>query len=162
LQVTNAADLLGPLPPPQHFVEALLGGQTAYTTVAKPDKVEAWLLSTNAAPESKTNRTAAVELTGKAAKRFSKALTDFDTYNWLLVKDCAPDYGVRLRFTRRDDTVEFLLCCECDTLQITRHGTSVQRDFDAAHDALVQAVQAVFPQDATIKNLKLHADQPAR
>jgi hypothetical protein len=156
LQVTNAAALLGTPPPPQHFVEEFLGGKAAYAAVAQPDAVTAWLLtSTPDDPDNKTNRTAAVAVNAQAASLFSKTLTDFNSYSWLEEKSCTPDYGVRLRFSKGAETVEFLLCFECDSLQVMRNGEPVQKDFDPAHAALVRAIQAVFPTDNTMRNLKL-------
>ena len=156
LKVTNAAALLGPPPPPQHFVEEFLGGRAAYDCVAKPDKVTAWLLSSQTDdPDSKTNRTHAVAVNAMTASLFSKTLTDFNSYSWLEEKNCTPDYGVRLRFTKGAETVEFLLCFECDSLQVTHNGEPVEKDCDAAHAALVQAIRAIFPTDNVIKNLPL-------
>ena len=156
LQVTNAAALLGPPPPPQHFVEAFLGGKAAYDTVASPDRVAAWLLSTQTdEPESKTNRTPAVSVDVNTAALFSRTLTDFNSYSWLEEKGCTPDYGVRLRFTKGGENVEFLLAYGCDHLQVTHNGQSAEKDCDAAHAALVRAIQSVFPRDEVIKNLSL-------
>jgi hypothetical protein len=156
LQVTNAAALLGPPPPPQHFVEAFLGGRAAYDAVAKPERVTAWLLSRQTdEADSKTNRTPAVPVEANTAALFSKALTDFNSYSWLEEKTCNPDYGVRLRFTKGADNVDFLLCFDCDHLQVTHNGETAEKDFDAARPALVQAMQTVFPRDEVIKNLAL-------
>jgi hypothetical protein len=155
LQLTNAAALLGPPPPPQHFVEELLGGKSAYDTVAKPDRVVAWLLSSQADGNAKNNRTPAVAVDVNTAGLFSRTLADFNSYSWIEEKNCAPDYGVGLRFTKGADTVDFLLCYECDHLQVTHNGQSAEKDFDAAHIALVQAIKAVFPRDEVINNLSL-------
>jgi hypothetical protein len=85
LILTNAAELLGSLPPPRHFIEQMLGGKDAYVTVANPDKVEVWLLNSSYGGEdivAKTNRTSAVKLKSGAAKRFSDILLNFDSYSW--------------------------------------------------------------------------------
>ena len=55
------------------------------------------------------------------------------------------------------ETVEFLLCFECDSLQVMRNGEPVQKDFAPAHAALVRAIQAVFPSDNAIKKLTLYS-----
>ena len=158
LQVTNVAALLGTPPPPRHFVEEFLGGPAAYAAVAQPDTVTAWLLtSAPDDPDSKTNRTPPVAVNAATASLFSKTLTDFNSYSWLDEKSCAPDYDVRLRFSKGAETVEFLLCFECDSLQVTHNGEPVQKDFDPAHAALVRAIQAVFPADNAIKNLSLYS-----
>jgi hypothetical protein len=158
LQVTNAAALLGTPPPPQHYVEEFLGGQAAYAAVAQPDRVTAWLISRQTdEPGGNTNRTPAVAVNALTAGLFSKALTDFNSYSWLGDKNCTPDYGVGLRFTKGGDTVEFLLCFECDSLQVTHNGQTAQKDCDAAHAALIKAIQSVFPMDDTIRNLPLYS-----
>src|ERR1035441_10233986 len=147
LKVTNAAALLGPPPPPQHFVEEFLGGRAAYDCVAKPDKVTAWLLSSQTDdPDSKTNRTPAVAVNAMTASLFSKTLTDFNSYSWLEEKNCTPDYGVRLRFTKGAETVEFLLCFECDSLQVQYHpkaGECQPETKDLDHNATMQIFKAL-------------------
>ena len=158
LQLANAAELLGPLPSKQHFVEEMLGGKEAYKTVALPDKVEAWLLNGRDAGEGVdplANRTGAVKLKTLDAKQFSDALLDFDSYAWGVAKNCLPDFGVRLRFTRDDDTVEFLLCYECKILEVAHNGKiqTQEMNFDYAQVALVKAIQSVFPNDNAIKKL---------
>jgi hypothetical protein len=156
LQVTNAAALLGTPPPPQHFVEEFLGGRTAYDTVAKPDRVMAWLLSSQTdEPEGKTNRTAAVSVDANTSAQFSRTLTDFNSYSWIDEKSCAPDYGVRLQFIKGGDNLEIRWCYQCDHLQVTHNGQSAEKDCDAARVALVQAVKSIFPKDEAIKNLSL-------
>ena len=69
---------------------------------------------------------------------------------------CIPDYGVRLRFTRNNDIVEFLLCYECNILEVSHDGQlqTQEMSFDSVHGALVKAIQSVFPNDEAIKNLK--------
>jgi hypothetical protein len=156
LRVTNAAALLGPAPPPQHFVEEFLGGKAAYETVAKPERVFAWLLtSATDGSESKTDRTTAIAVDATTAATFARTLTDFNSYSWLDEKACAPDYEVRLRFVKGAENVDFLLCYDCDHLQVTHNSQMVEKDCDAARIALVQAIKAVFPVDEVIKNLKL-------
>jgi hypothetical protein len=160
LQVTNAATLLGAPPSPQHFVAEFLGGNAAYNCIAQPDKVTAWLISPQTdEPDSKTNRTPAMSVNALAANQLSKTLTDFNSFSWLEENNCTPDYGVGLRFTKGAETVEFHLCFECDALQVTHNGQSAEKDCPAARAALVQAIQAVFPTDAVIKNLRL-SNQP--
>ena len=157
LQLTNAAELLGPLPPPRHFVEELVGGKEAYETIARPDKVEAWLLTSSYASgtfQEKKDRVGPVKLKQEVARKFSDELLSFDSYFWRVGKGCMPDYGVRLRFTRSSDTVEFILCYECDILQVTHNSKTQEGNFDPAHAKLVNAIKSVFPNDEAIRNLK--------
>jgi len=163
LRVTNAAALLGPLPPPQHFVEGFLGGKAAYDTVARPEHVFAWLLSTQTddGSQAKTNRTPLMTVDGLAGQAVSRALTNFDSYAWLTEKACTPDYGVGLRFTKGTQTVDVLWCAECDHLQVTYNGQSAEKDCETARPALVRALQTIFPQDGIIRNLSpFTANQP--
>ena len=164
LRVTNVAELLGPLPPPRHFVEELVGGKDAYETVASPDRVEAWLLNGEGRGErpQKKIRTGLLELKPKIAKAFSAALLDFDSYQWTAMKLCSPDYGLRLRFIRGNARVEFILCYDCDILQVTHNGKTKEENFDFAHNKLVKALQGAFPQDEIVKQLKLNNEAETR
>ena len=154
LQVTNTAALLGPLPPPEHFVEEFLGGKTAYDTVARPDHVLVWLLGGPPGDlESKTNRTSAIAVDATTAAAFSRAFTDFNSYSWLEEKGCQPNYGVTVRFTKGTEIVNVAWCYECDHMQVTHNGQSADKDCAAARFTLVRAVQSVFPKDEHIKDL---------
>ena len=160
LRVTNAADLLGPLPFPRHFVEQLVDGRVAYETVAAPDQAEAWLL------EGDTERVGPKKLNTVTSKAFSDILLDFDSYAWTEMKLCDPNYGLRLRFFRGNDTmhdvVEFRLCYECDILEVTHNGQTRQENFDFAHNKLVKAIQQVFPRDKVVKNLELDQNEASK
>lgn len=158
LQLANVAELLGPLPPPRHFVEALVGGKDAYETISKPDKAEAWLL-TSGSDRPKVDRAGPIKLTTGTAKAFSDALLNFDSYLWRDGKACVMDEGARLRFTRGTDTVDIRLCYECDMLSIRHSGSTHIPDFDPAHNALVRALQAAFPNDKIVKGLQLHGSK---
>ena len=170
LILTNAAELLGPLPPPQHFVEELLGGKEAYETVANPDKVEAWLLNTyedqhdNGLPAERAGpKKLATGIFGtKVDKTFSSILLNFDSYAWGAMKLCSPDFGLHLRYTRGKDIVEFQLCYDCDILEVSHNGHIQQENFDFAHNTLVNAVQAAFPWDEKIRKLELNAPADGR
>jgi hypothetical protein len=156
LQVTNAAALLGPPPPPQYFVGEFLGGNAAYNTVAAPERVVAWLLSSPTdGTDNPTARTAAVAMDAATAAQISQALTDFNSYSWLEENACLPEYGVHLRFTKGADTVDILWCCECNHLQVTHNGRSAEKDCAAARFTLIRAIRSVFPNDASISNLSL-------
>jgi len=164
LQLTDAEELLGPEPEPRHFVEALFGGREAYGTIANPDRVEAWLLTSSYAEPShreKEDRAGPINLTRTAAKAFSGTLLNFDSYCWARArgqqKGCIIDYGARLRFTRDQDSVDIHLCYECGVIGITHQGHSRQEDFDPSYDAFVRALQAVFPSDNVVRKLQLRS-----
>src|SRR5262249_42603224 len=163
LEVSNARDLLGPTPPPRHFVEELLGGKSAYETISAPDKVQAWLLTSLSYardPREKKDRTGPVELSPALAIVFADVFLNFDSYRWSrargVAKACVVDYGARLRFTRGSDVVDICLCYECDILEVRYKGQSQSEDFDDAHNRLVKSLQAVFPNDRIVQGLPLH------
>ena len=161
LQVTNAAKLLGTPPPPQHFVEEFLGGPEACATVARPDRVAAWLLGSQPdEPDKKIARTPAVAADANTAALLARTLTDFNAYSWLEEKGGLPEYQAAVRFTKGNDTVEFLISFESDQLQVTHDGRVAEKDCDGAHIALVQAIKAVFPRDEVVKNLSPLPNQP--
>lgn len=162
--LTNTSDLLGKIPPPQHFVEELFGGVTAYAAVAFPEKVEAWLLTSFADENSRGNapRTKAIQLSSARAKSFSEPLLAFDSYQWTAVKMCAPDFGLKLRFTRGKEIVEFRLCYECDILEVTYQGKTKTENFDFAHNQLRKAIQDIFPKDKKIQAIEKNDDDQAR
>lgn len=157
LQVTNASELLGPLPPPRHFVEQLVGGKDAYETIAKPDRVEAWLLDAR-----ETDRIGPVTLKPTTTEQFSNSLLDFNSYAWTAENLCSREHSVRLKFTRGNDTVEFRLGFECDYLQVTHHGQTKEENFAFAHNKLVKAIQSVFPRDEAVKKLELENEKENR
>jgi hypothetical protein len=169
LQVTNAAELLGPLPPPRHFIEELVGDKVAYETVAAPDKVEAWLLNTYEDQQDggmPLERAGPKRLVGgffgaEPDRTFSSILLDFNSYAWEEVKLCSPDYGLRLRYTRGKDVVEFKLCYECDIVEVSHNDLVQQENFDFAHNKLVKAVQNAFPWDSVMRKLELNDEEDA-
>jgi hypothetical protein len=160
LLLTNAEELLGPLPPPRHFVEKLIGGPEAYRTVESPDKVEAWLLTRVFIDEMSLeyrNRSGPLQLNASETKMFSDTLLDFDRYSWRPdPKKCFIDYGARLRFTRGNDIVGVRLCYACDVVEFSHKGKAQTGDFDPGHNPLVKALQSVFPEDGIARSLKLY------
>src|SRR5262249_17815317 len=162
LQVTNADELLGPIPAPKDFVEKLVGGKEAYQTIALPEKAEAWLLAPNDDSSGgdrlvKRDRAGPLPLKPEAAKAFSDALLDFKSYVWNGGnKHCIVNYGARLRFTRGKNVVDVWLCFECDMLSFRHDGDEPITDFDPAHNALVKALQIVFPKDKVVQGLTLN------
>ena len=75
LQLPNAAELLGQTPPPRHFVEQVLGGVDAYETVAAPERLEAWLLTSADDNPRRENvdRAGPVRVAPETAAVFSKS-----------------------------------------------------------------------------------------
>lgn len=81
-------------------------------------------------------------------------LADSDTYFWIGGKKCKPQPGVALRFTKGQETLDILLCFECDILEINDGDGPVFEDFDYGRARLVAVVKQLFPNDADIQNLK--------
>jgi hypothetical protein len=157
LQLTNTAELLGPLPPSRHFVEEMVDGPEAYKTIESPEKIQAWLLTSTADDEKareNRDRTGPVQLNAVETKTCSNTLLNFDSYFWRISKKCIVDYGARLRFTRGNDTVDVRLCFQCNILTFSHNGRENSGDFDPGRSPLVKALQSAFPNDAIIKNLK--------
>ncbi|MGA2867535.1 MAG: hypothetical protein ABSF34_00040 [Verrucomicrobiota bacterium] len=165
LQVTNAAELIGPLPSPDHYVKQLFGGGAAYETVKSPDHVEAWLLNTD--PDTYEDGKPTIRVRPKIlgverAEAFSNILLNFDSYAWTEMKMCSPEFGLGLRFVRGNDQVEFLFCFDCDILEVTHNGQKRQENFDFAHNELVWAAQDAFPWDNALGKLETSNEESAR
>jgi len=162
LRITNAEALLGTPPSPQQFVEGLLGGRTAYNTIAQPDRITAWLLSVEPDENgNKANRTAVVAVEANTALLISRALTDFNSYAWLEEQGGLPDYGVHLKFTKGADNVDVLWCGDCDHIQFIHNGAATEKDCPGARAALVRAMQTIFPSDEIVKKLRpFNSSQP--
>ncbi|MDB6026979.1 MAG: hypothetical protein JWM68_3202 [Verrucomicrobiales bacterium] len=174
LVLTNVEELLGPMPPPQFFVEELVGGKEVYAILENPEEVEIALLSklemdTNRLStlcgslfKPKVDRVGPIKLKPEAVKAFTDSLLSFDSYLWGISNDCMSDFGARLKFKRGTNTVEVLLCYECDMVEI-KHGFDIPGPqpghFDNAHGKLVKAIQDVFPQDQIIRDLKPSKEQ---
>jgi hypothetical protein len=159
LQVANADKLLGVPPAPQHYVQELFGGASAFETVARPDRVSAWLLHTDEAGNSSA-RTPAVALDAGTSAQFSSALTDFNSYSWLEERGGVPGYQAVVRFTKGADNVDFMLSFDSDHLVVTHNQYSAEKDFDAAHTALVRAIKSVFPKDEIVSKFSQLPSQP--
>jgi hypothetical protein len=154
LRVTNAEALLGPPPPPQHFVEELLGGPANYNAVAAPEHVYAWLLGVVAdGTDATTNRTALAPVAPATAAQLSRALTDFDSYEWLSTSDCGPAYAAAFRFVKGGNTVDVYWNPDCNHIQITSKGAPSGKDCEAIRGVLLRTLQSVYPADNTVKSL---------
>jgi len=154
LQVTNAVELLGPLPSSREFMEKIFGGKIPYEIVAAPERVEIGLLKQPSYenPGHKLRKGPAL-LKTTDAKLISTIFTNLGSYEWGVMKLCDPDFGVKLKLIRNDSVVEFLLCFDCDILEVTYNGTTKSENFDPAHKQLVSLVQKIFPNDTELKKL---------
>ena len=154
LQVTNAAELLGPLPSKREFMEKFFWDKTTYEIVAAPEKVEIGLLKQPSYenPAHKLRKGPA-QLKAADAKLFSTVFTNFGSYQWGVMKMCLPDFGVKLKFSRNNSSVVILLCFDCDILDVTFNGKTKSENFDPTHGRLVNLVQKIFPNDSELKKL---------
>ena len=160
LVLTNADELLGPLPPPRHFVQELIGGKSSYQTVASPDRIEASLLNqfSDEGTERLSPRSKPFAVPTAQATRLSALLVDFDSYAWTLQKMCSLDYGVKLTFIRKEQRIDVLLCLECDWLSFRADGREKGENFDFVHDDLARIVKELFPRDERIQKLETETD----
>lgn len=146
----------------------LLGGKDGVTTVAQPDKVDAYRLK----PNLKLDGSEFTDLDGNyevtagpvsvsetLATELSRDLTTTSSYWWNAGKLCIPRYGVRLSFYRGQDQVDVFLCFECKDLRVARNGKVTSRpgndtSFDSINGRLVLAAKTLFPDDPEIKELR--------
>jgi hypothetical protein len=162
LVVSNAAELLDPMPLPRDIVQALFGGPEGYETIAAPAAVELSLLNSRfreGEAELPEIRAGPKSVSARSQKQLSRILLDFDTYQWGVTKLCVVDYGVKARFRRAKSEVEVLFCFECDILEIKLNGRSTAENFDFNHNALVKIMRQVFPRDKKIRHLDENRDE---
>lgn len=96
-----------------------------------------------------------VEVPSKTIQQLREALLNDAGYEWSAVKTCLPDFGVRLKFARGDDSVDVLLCFKCKMLAVYHNGTEVGgEDFDSIYQQLVAVTKSLFPRDPEIMALK--------
>jgi len=82
------------------------------------------------------------------------ALLANDSYMWEVAKGCAPDYGVRIEFSKGGDKVNVLFCFGCSQLQVYRNGKSVKgEEFDPIEKKLIEITKRIFPDDKAIQAL---------
>ncbi|HEX3601370.1 MAG TPA: hypothetical protein VHU84_14560 [Lacipirellulaceae bacterium] len=143
------------------FGGSVLVGPSGVDVVRKPIHVEAYRLGP--VPEDKDGQilklseypdiSSGVPVMPDAAKRLADILLDPASYSWQRRKACIPRYGVRLHFQLEKESVDVLLCFECNLLAVYYRGVVSGADFDPARPALVREIRQLFPDDPAIKGL---------
>ena len=87
------------------------------------------------------------------AKRISEILLDSSSYSWGTRKSCIPRDGVRVHFQVEKESVDMLICFECNLLVVNHDGTEVSANFDRA-PALMREIRELFPNDPAIADLR--------
>jgi hypothetical protein len=146
LELQNTAALLGPDPSPAELMARILTPET-FATIANPDTIEAWLLTSDADVEPKRDRFGPVKLDPALARKFSAALLDFGSYGSWDQKGCVTDDGARLRIQRGAEEVHVRFCFECDILTITRGGFQREMNFDPGHNHFADLLREAIPND---------------
>jgi hypothetical protein len=157
LTLTNAAQLLGSLPPKRKFVEDYLGGEQAYDAVAKPDWVEVVLMGVKDRDVGNSpivEQTQAVRLNPEMAKDVSALLLDFDSYRWRVKMFHLCFQHVKVTFGRGERKVSFLICPECDDIHVAFDRHIEGQTFQPAHDRLMKLLLQVFPNSDSAKWLR--------
>lgn len=139
------------------------GSTTAFAILKNPTQVEASAL-TNIYTIGDTvsdlgrnrieTRLGPVRLSPAMAKNISDILCDPVTYegDWY---GCDPIYGIRLKFTAPQGTVEALLCMQCDNVAFSSSANdSEEREFEKGRPQIVKFLKTVFPDDQIIQALK--------
>jgi len=142
-------------------IDRLFGGTVGRETVLRPERVTAFrlkpILNDQVLPLDDYPIVAGpIEVPRESGDSIGSILVSHDSYSrddWL--KACIPVYGVRLSFARGDDTVDVLLCLECELLATYLNGKSVSGDdFEPACNQLLSLVKQLFPNDEQIQSLK--------
>jgi len=142
-------------------IKAMFGGHAGFTTITKPERIEAYRIRP-VPPTVETSEPTTdypilagpVRVAADDASELAVALTFPDSYLWETVKGCMPEYGLCLSFFRGDNRVDVLVCFECNILLVTLNGTvSGGEDFDAIRPLLVRIAKAAFPADSVIQAL---------
>jgi hypothetical protein len=152
LELKDAEKLLGPDPTPAELMAKILTPKT-YATIANPDSIEAWLISSFKEDRDKKDRSGPMKLEPALAKSFSEALLSFDSYDsWDAQKGCAMDEGARLVIKRGADEVHVRFCFECDMLTISGATRGVI-NFGDGHNRFADLLLQAFPNDAVVRSI---------
>ncbi len=165
LVVTNWHELIAPVPTKQEWVTRFLGGQAAWDTMEKPDRVTARMLHRAGKDEGTepVENPKPVPVPQNLGRDASRLLLDFDSYAWGSMKMCGgPVYVASLTFTRGTNELTMDFCFNCNDLQVTFNGESRKDAFDPSHQRFANIFKAVFPRDAMIQGLKKEDDAANR
>ncbi len=89
--------------------------------------------------------------------RMRESVDNSWNYNWYMHARCLPTPGVCVRFHRREEVVDLLLCFECSLASLAapdQHGGPIMEqwiDFRAGRAPFGELVRELFPNDAAIQ-----------
>jgi hypothetical protein len=154
--------------PPQNTSESVFGSRRSLEIVQRPERVEASRLKADFEEPLETKKDLAnyptigmaIDVPTDIASRVGAKLSARESYLWNAAKACIPQYGVRMSFFRGNERVDVLFCFECDILVVFHNGRLTGGgSFDYAHNALLDDVKRLFPDDAAIQALKASHDR---
>jgi hypothetical protein len=83
-----------------------------------------------------------------------EALTDARSFGWNYGKSCLPAPGVRMTFTKDNQSVDVLYCFACNILGVYSKNKFVGgEDFDTIRPTLVRSLQRLYPYNRLIQGL---------
>ena len=137
---------------------AVFGSEYGIATIRNATTVKAFRIKSPAAQHEVLSDyemiTGPLDVSESAASELRELLLDPAIYGWDTAKGCIPDFGVRIQFQRESDTVDVLLCFECDILTVFHIGKYVGgEDFDEAHSEFVAILKGLFKDDEVIQGL---------
>lgn len=97
-----------------------------------------------------------VSVAAPQTAELANLLVNPTSYDFERAKGCAPDFGVRIRFTAAEGFVDVDLCFQCNILLVRKDGQPVWgEDFDPIRPQLAAICKQTFPADPEIQGLKL-------
>jgi len=150
---------------PSTRVVALFGGAAAIDIVQNASSVSAYRIKTPLDLNKKrievlsayTNIAGPFAVPHDTVAQLRKALLDDKIYEWDTAKACGvPNYGVQFQFERNGNTLDVLICFDCNIAGIFRNGVLVsEEDCDGARSQLVEIAKALFKDDQVVQSLKV-------
>jgi len=150
------------------FVENFFGNKDNYSMIFEADKATVYRIHSPKDSENPErpdlHRAGKVyeytvgessSLSGDTMEKFRELITNPRIDDPDSAKGCIPNYGIRVRYQKGDNTIDINLCFECD-MMVASDGKKVigSSDFDSIHANLVSLIKPLFPQDKIIQKLK--------
>ena len=132
-------------------------GWQRFEVLLEADRVESYRLGEEDHPEGIGGRrvlSRGPNLTAGQVAALEALLIDPDSYVFSSVKRCDPTPQVALRHVRGDETVDVILCFDCDIWEFDFQGRASIEDFDPVRPQLVELVKALFPQEPAVQKLQ--------
>lgn len=144
-------------------VSTLFGGAENIAIVREATRVEAYRMalpeddvpSEDTSPLDYDIASEPVRVSAVMARELATTLLSSDTYSGAASACGPPLYGVKVSFFRDAERVDVYFCFHCSVMRVVRdervHGGV---DFGNAEQLFVQAVKALFPDDAEIQAIR--------